>query len=176
MDASHYQTGGVTSHDGKPMAFYNRKLDDALTCYATTEHEILTIVETWKEYHNVLLWNKIEVFTNHQILVHKHFNTERVMLWRLILEEFGPTLTCPKRENKVVADTLSRLNTVEKESSANASMNDVEDFPEVSPLSYARIMQARPNNPELMDRCASSDWCGQNVALKFCPSASPVCE
>ena len=30
-DASHYQLGGVISQDGKPIAFYSRKLNDAQT-------------------------------------------------------------------------------------------------------------------------------------------------
>ena len=37
------------------------------------------------------------------------FNTERVMSWRLILEEFGPELKYIKGENNVVSDALFRL-------------------------------------------------------------------
>ena len=32
-DASHYQLGAVISQDGKPIAFYSRKLNDAQTRY-----------------------------------------------------------------------------------------------------------------------------------------------
>jgi hypothetical protein len=32
------------------------------------------------------------VHTDHQNLTHKNFNTECVMRWRLIIEEFGPTM------------------------------------------------------------------------------------
>ena len=34
------------------------------------------------------------------------YNTERVMRWRLILEEFGPELKYIKGENNVVANDL----------------------------------------------------------------------
>jgi hypothetical protein len=113
MDASHHQLGGVISQDGKPMAFHSRKLTDVQTRYTTTECELLSIAETLKEYHNIMLGHKIEVYTDHKNLVYKHFDTERVMHWCLILEEFGPTLTHTKGEHNVVADTLSRLDLME---------------------------------------------------------------
>jgi hypothetical protein len=78
-DASHYQLGGVVSQDGRPIAFYSRKLTDTQTHYTTTEHELLSIMETLKGHRNILLGQEIEVFTNHENLVYKHFNTERVM-------------------------------------------------------------------------------------------------
>ena len=84
-DASHYQLGAVISQNGKPIAFYSRKLNDAQTRYTTTERELLSIVETLKEYRNILLGHRIKVYTDHKNLVYKHFNTERVMRWRLIL-------------------------------------------------------------------------------------------
>ena len=47
-DASHAQLGAVISQDNKPIAFYSRKLNPAQTQYTTTEHELLSIVETLK--------------------------------------------------------------------------------------------------------------------------------
>jgi len=80
-DASHYQLGAVVSQEGKPIAFYSRKLNPAQTRYTTMERELLSIVETLKELRNILLGQQIEVFTDHNNLVSKHFNTERVMQW-----------------------------------------------------------------------------------------------
>jgi len=100
-DASHYQLGAVVSQDGKPIAFYSRKLNPAQTRYTTTERELLSIVETLKEYRNILLGQQIEMFTDHKNLVYKHFNTKRVMRWRLLLEEFGPKLTYVKGTNNI---------------------------------------------------------------------------
>ena len=75
-DASHYQLGAVVSQEGKPIAFYSRKLNPAQTRYTTTERELLSAAETLKEYRNMLLGQQIEVFTDHKNLVCKHFNTE----------------------------------------------------------------------------------------------------
>jgi putative transposase len=49
------------------------------------------------------------VYTDHKNLTCKNFNTERVMRWRLLIEEFGPTLKYIKGPKNVVADALSRL-------------------------------------------------------------------
>ena len=108
-DASHTQLGAVLSQDNKPIAFYSRKLNAAQTRYTTTERELLAIVETLKEFRNILLGHEIRVFTDHKNLTYKNFNTERVMRWRLILEEFGPQLNYIKGEKNIVADALSRL-------------------------------------------------------------------
>ena len=99
----------MISQANKPIAFYSRKLNPAQTRYTTTERELLSIVETLKEFQNILLGQKIVVYTDHKNLTCKNFNTEQVMRWRLILEEYNPELKYIKGENNVVADALSRL-------------------------------------------------------------------
>jgi len=111
------------------------------------ERELLSAVETLKEYGNMLLGQQIKVFNDHKNLVYKHFNTERVMHWRLLLEEFGPKLTYVKGANNIVADALSRLEIAEEEFSAkgftnelaNELANEEEEFPTGYPLSYKEI-------------------------------------
>jgi RNase H-like domain found in reverse transcriptase len=63
-------------------------------------------VETLKEFRNILLGQKIVVYTDHKNLTCKNFNTERVMRWRLILKEYGPELRYIKGESNVVARCL----------------------------------------------------------------------
>ena len=108
-DASKYQLGAVITQEGKPIAYYSRKLNSAQLNYTTTERELLAIVETLKEFRNILLGQKIVVYTGHKNLTYKVFNTERVMRWRLIIEEYGPELHYLKGEKNIVADALSRL-------------------------------------------------------------------
>ena len=57
-DASDLQLGAVISQNGKPIAFYSRKLNPAQTRYTATEKELLAIVETLKEFKNILLGQK----------------------------------------------------------------------------------------------------------------------
>ena len=66
-------------------------------------------MENLKEFHNILLGHQITVYTDHKNLTYNVLNTERVMRWRLILEEFGPELKYIKVENNLVDDALSRL-------------------------------------------------------------------
>jgi len=65
------------------------------------------------------------------------------MRWRLLLEEFGPTLMCVKGSNNIIADALSRLEKAEEEFSAEAFANELaneeEEFPTGYPLSYKEI-------------------------------------
>ena len=84
-------------------------MNSAQYIYTTTEKKLLSIEETLKEFLNILLGHQITVYTDHKNLTYKHFNTERVMLWRLILEEFGPELKYIKGENNIVANALSCL-------------------------------------------------------------------
>ena len=57
-DASDLQLGAVISQNKKPIMFYSRKLNPAQTRYTTTEKELLAIVETLKEFKNILLGQK----------------------------------------------------------------------------------------------------------------------
>jgi hypothetical protein len=108
-DASKVQLGACISQDGKPIAFYSRKLNPAQTRYTTTERELLSIVETFKEFRNILFGQQIIVHTDHENLTYKNFNSDRVMRWRLYIEEYAPDLRYIKGEHNVVADALSRL-------------------------------------------------------------------
>lgn len=163
-DASHTQLGAVISQNSKPIAFYSRKLSAAQTRYTTTERELLSIVETLKEFRNILLGQQIRVYTDHKNLTCKNFNTDRVMRWRLILEEYSPKLLYVPGTINVVADALSRLDITTTSSPqptivANAlaagseTINGLEELPEDAfPLTYKHIAAAQQLDTALLNK------------------------
>jgi RNase H-like domain found in reverse transcriptase len=107
-DASTVQLGAIVEQEGKPLAFYSRKLSDAQTRYTVTELELLSIVETLQEYCKILLGHIIKVYTDHKNLTFDNFTTDRVRRWRIIAEEYGPEIIYIKGWTNEVADMLSR--------------------------------------------------------------------
>ena len=108
-DASNYQLGAVIMQKGKPLAFYSRKLNSAQKRYTTGEQELLSIVETLKEFRNILLGQQIIVHTDHKNILYEKLSSDRIIRWRLLLEEYGPEYKHVKGQNNVVADALSRM-------------------------------------------------------------------
>ncbi len=148
--------GAVISQAKQPIAFYSRKLNSAQRNYTTTERELLSIVETLKEFCNILLGQQIVVFTDHKNLTYANFNTACVMRWRLILEEYNPTLKYVKGVNNVVADALSRL---PADTTITQTMFPLEedDLPEEAfPLTYKNISKCQKQDKELLKKMMMS--------------------
>jgi RNase H-like domain found in reverse transcriptase/Reverse transcriptase (RNA-dependent DNA polymerase)/Integrase zinc binding domain len=159
-DASSTQLGAVISQDNKPIAFYSRKLQPAQTRYTTTERELLSIVETLKEFRNILLGHKIIVHTDHKNLTCKNFNTDRVLRWRLILEEYGPVLNYVKKQRNIVADALSRLGIIQEPVTDELPQGEAAElyavtaeeehgFPKEFPLSYPEVQYRQQEDATL---------------------------
>ena len=110
-DASTRQLGGVITQNNRPIAFFSRKLTKAQTKYTVTELELLSIVELLKEFKGMLLGQRIVVWTDHQNLIRDSLgnNSDRVMRWNLLLQEYNPDVRYIKGEENTVADAISRL-------------------------------------------------------------------
>ena len=110
-DASMRQLGAVITQNGKPLAFFSRKLSKAQQKYSVTELELLSIVECLKEFKGMLWGQHLKVFTDHKNLVRDALGltSDRVYRWRLLLEEYGPKIEYIKGVDNIVADAISRL-------------------------------------------------------------------
>jgi hypothetical protein len=162
-DACKTQIGAVACQKGKPIAFCSREMNSAQHNYTVTKKELLSIVATLKEFRNILPGQQITVFTDHKNLTYKNFNTERVMRWRLVLEEFGPDLQHIKGERNVVADAPSRLEIDDEQEIFNISKcfgYDDDDLPPSSrPLRHKDMAKAQLDNPALLLKlCYNEDF------------------
>ena len=97
-DASDHQLGAVVKQHGRPVACHSRKLNSAQKNCAAIEKELSSVVETLRTFRSMLLGAKIAVHADHKNLTHKlsSFTTQRVMRWRLLLEEHGPSFAHKK--------------------------------------------------------------------------------
>jgi RNase H-like domain found in reverse transcriptase len=109
-DASDFQLGAAILQEGVPVAFYSRKLTSAQCNYTVGTKEILSVVETLKEFHTMLHGcPDIHVFTDHKKNMLACFQTQRVLQWRLFLDDYNVHLHYIKGTSNLLADALSRL-------------------------------------------------------------------
>jgi hypothetical protein len=78
-DASKYQLGAVIMQNDKPLAFYSRKLNSAQQRYTTGEQELLSIVETLKEFCNILFGQRIVIHTDHRNILYNKLSSDRII-------------------------------------------------------------------------------------------------
>jgi hypothetical protein len=83
------------------------------------------------------------VHTDHQNLTDKNFNTEHIMQWHLIIEEFRPTMEYIKGPKSIVTDTLSHLemtSDMESPDMADCYGLNSDDLPDDAfPISYTLL-------------------------------------
>ena len=127
------------------------------------EEELLAIVATFKEFRSMLLGADITVYTDHKKLCFENLQTQRVLRWRLFLEEYGPKFEYIKGELNVIADTFSRMgrkkDTEPLVGKNNAPKSDIKDE-----LSDDNFLTTLYDNQEFIDCFSNSiDYKKQHV-------------
>ena len=91
--------------------FFSRKLSLMQQKYKVTKQEQLAIVETLKEFKGMLWGQQLTVYTECKNLMQDALGLtfDRLYGWRLLLEEYGPTIVHIKGIHNTIADTISRL-------------------------------------------------------------------
>ena len=137
-DASDKQLGATVVQEGKPLGFYTRKLNPAQKNYTVGERELLGIVEGLKAFEGILRGQDVVVHTDHLNLLYQAMPTQRMVRWRLLLEEFHPIVKHVAGKDNDAADALSRLDL-----SDNDGFDEIEWGETTKPLTYADEVKER---------------------------------
>ena len=174
-DASDYQLSSVIKQHGCPVANYSHKLNSAQHNYMTIEKELVSIVETFKEFHTILLGSIIRVHMDHKNLINQltDFTTQRVLHWHLLLEEFNPTVFYKDRPNNVLANAILRVPMARTERESTTTSAQLIDF-----LSCYPFQVEFPSDPVAMANCWAA-WSPNHVASQeaikwFSPGRYPL--
>ena len=115
------------------------------------EQELLSIVKILREYQNILLGHRIIIYTDHKNLSCDHFQSSRVIRWRLLIEEFGPEIKYIKGEHNVVADALSRHPMEVRDSEEESFLQDMEEEQDY-PMRYKTIAAFQERSEQLKEK------------------------
>ena len=73
-DASGVAVGGVLSQEGRPIAFFSEKINEAKQKYSTYDLELYALVQSLRKWRHYLLPKEFVVFTDNQAL--SYINTQ----------------------------------------------------------------------------------------------------
>ncbi|KAJ9555026.1 hypothetical protein OSB04_009640 [Centaurea solstitialis] len=110
-DASGLGIGGVLSQEGRPIAFFSEKLNEAKKKLSTYDKEFYAIVRSLEYWRHYLLHTEFILFSDHQALRFiqgQHKLNPRHAKWVEFLQDFSFVIRHKSGVTNTVADALSR--------------------------------------------------------------------
>ena len=110
-DASGSAIGAILSQEGKPVAFFCEKLNDAKWKYSVYDQEFYAIVQALKKWRHYLIPKEFVLYTNHKALQYlgsQHKLKKGHMKWVEYLQNFTFVIKHKSGVTNRVADALSR--------------------------------------------------------------------
>ena len=143
--------------------------------YMTIEEELLSIVETFKEFRTILLGSRICVHSDHKNLTHQltDFTTQCILRWRLLLKEFNPTFLYKAGSDNVLANALSQVLTAHTERESTTMSAQLIDC-----LSCYPFQVEFPSDQVVMVNCQAdcppNHVASQEAVGRFSPGRCPL--
>ena len=127
--------------NGKSLGFYTWKLNSAQLNCTVGEKELLGIIERFKAFEGRVRGQELTVHTEHLNLLYQSMPLQRMICWRLLLEEWYPTIKHVAGVDNDSADALSRLDIDNKD---NDTINWGKSFPKLK-YSDRKMKEAAQN-------------------------------
>jgi hypothetical protein len=106
-DASDYQLGACIMQEGKPVAYYSKKLNNTQMNYTTINRELLCVVATLRKFCSMLLGAELHVYTDHKHILSIGDSSQQCLFWISYVDEYGPELLMRKAFSRLSCSNVS---------------------------------------------------------------------
>ena len=158
-DASGSAIGAVLSQEGKPVAFFSEKLNDAKRKYSVYDQEFYAIVQALKKWRHYLMPKEFVLYTDHKALQYlgsQQKLNQRHMKWVEYLQSFTFVIKHKSGVTNRVADALSRRRSLLTEMKVEVlGFDEMKELYDTNPDFFEAWRECRA--PNLIDHISKYD-------------------